>query len=1065
MRTSPTPSPISEVAGPISVEMDPSGVQLSGALSGSRKSVHSQVDLAHLDFISSRDSKEDFNSTDKEDFSNSQLCIVDDEIDGVEGPLSTVSLQTMPPSTMSSNSGAMPMSPNKGFETQEKGVNFHGVPVGGLLGMNSGLKGDTALPRERGWLDGLLGCLRPVWTMIGKATTNEIKMQGKDNWEIAFEEISELQWLGSGAQGAVFQGRLNSELVAVKKVREEHETDIRHLRKLNHPNITTFKGVCIQAPCYCIVMEYCPYGPLYELLKKGAEIPPQRMVDWATQIANGMNYLHGHKIIHRDLKSPNVLIGNNEIVKISDFGTSRQWNEISTKMSFAGTVAWMAPEIIRNEPCSEKVDIWSFGVVLWELLTCETPYKDVDSTAIIWGVGSHSLHLPVPTTCPEGFKLLMKQCWSPKPRNRPSFRSILMHLDIAAVEILSFPKDTYFQTQASWRAEVRQHMQKIPSQGTHLPQIEEDLVKRRREELRHAQDVREHYEKKLDRANNLYLELSACLLQLEQREKEIMKREQTIVTSSNKCHRQRIVTPIIKAQAKLNKKRTQKHSVELTSFNAVSPESSNKGSPQIRSPTSDQHSCHHSPSYHPSSAKMRSRRSRHKKIGSQGGGSGNYSHLAEGSGAATPRTSPNRGRKSSMIDTETQTETMDISETDTSPHPVPKHPFHLPLIEPNFALKRENSIRKSSPRNSPVYEAASPSHIRTMLDEDRERRRNYHRKSKSNSGSPSCLTPDQISSPKLLRPDLEEELRKLSVDNNNLDELTIVESSIKDEHGDHSNGNVVIDQVTLSDNDTETIGDLVSTAERLITPGPVAVQVLIHHAGRKRSAGSDCHPDHLDDFGDGDFKRTSSLPVPTSVARRPTTLVAPACSSSVSSCTLATSTSGYRGSSCLGLDSEGDALDSHGQEDSWSEEEGEVDDSDDYVLRRKSRHIVLRLNRRSMQSNSTLSSEGNLSEEENTSEYSSRNTPSSRFSTLSNPDVMKNLERYGSLPSDNLSEKERQVEQVTQQAKLSAILDQFPSVTSSSSSSSSETEEISDNTVASVSNPSPEIKKNETTVW
>ena len=80
-------------------------------------------------------------------------------------------------------------------------------------------------------------------------------------------------------------------------------------------------------------------------------------------------------------------------------------------MSFAGTVAWMAPEIIRNEPCSEKVDIWSYGVVLWELLTGESPYKDVDSSAIIWGVGSNSLHLPVPQTCPDGFKLLMQTCW------------------------------------------------------------------------------------------------------------------------------------------------------------------------------------------------------------------------------------------------------------------------------------------------------------------------------------------------------------------------------------------------------------------------------------------------------------------------------------------------------------------------------------------------------------------------------------------------------------------------------------------------------------------------------
>ena len=66
-----------------------------------------------------------------------------------------------------------------------------------------------------------------------------------------------------------------------------------------------------------------------------------------------------------------------------------------------GTVAWMAPEVIRNEPCNEKVDIWSFGVCLWELLTCEIPYRNVDSSAIIWGVGSNSLQLPIPSTCPE----------------------------------------------------------------------------------------------------------------------------------------------------------------------------------------------------------------------------------------------------------------------------------------------------------------------------------------------------------------------------------------------------------------------------------------------------------------------------------------------------------------------------------------------------------------------------------------------------------------------------------------------------------------------------------------
>jgi len=115
-----------------------------------------------------------------------------------------------------------------------------------------------------------------------------------------------------------------------------------------------------------------------------------------------------------------------------------------------------------------------------------------------------------------------------------------------------------------------------------------------------------------------------------------------------------------------------------------------------------------------------------------------------------------------------------------------------------------------------------------------------------------------------------------------------------------------------------------------------------------------------------------------------------------------------------------------------------------------------------MQSNSTFSSEGNLSEEENTSEYSRGNTPSSRLSTLSNPEVVRNLENYGSLPSDGLSEKERAVQQVKKQAALSSVLDKFPSV-SSSSSSSSETEDISDITVTTAG--MPKNASTETTVW
>uniref|UniRef100_A0A8C1YX38 mitogen-activated protein kinase kinase kinase n=1 Tax=Cyprinus carpio TaxID=7962 RepID=A0A8C1YX38_CYPCA len=360
-----------------------------------------------------------------------------------------------------------------------------------------------------GFLEGLFGCLKPVWTMIGKAYSTEHKQSQEESWEVPFEEISELQWVGSGAQGAVFLGKFHGEDVAVKKVRDIKETEIKHLRKLKHPNIITFKGVCTQAPCYCIIMEYCAQGQLYEVLRAGRKITPSLLVDWAMGIAGGMNYLHLHKIIHRDLKSPNMLITHDDLVKISDFGTSKELRDKSTKMSFAGTVAWMAPEVIRNEPVSEKVDIWSFGVVLWEMLTGEIPYKDVDSSAIIWGVGNNSLQLPLPESCPDGFKILLRQCWNCKPRNRPSFRQILLHLDIASADVLSTPQETYFRSQAEWREEVKQHFEKIKSEGTCLHRLDEELINRRREELRHALDIREHYERKLERANNLYMELNA----------------------------------------------------------------------------------------------------------------------------------------------------------------------------------------------------------------------------------------------------------------------------------------------------------------------------------------------------------------------------------------------------------------------------------------------------------------------------------------------------------------------------------------------------------------------------
>lgn len=111
--------------------------------------------------------------------------------------------------------------------------------------------------------------MRPVLSLLGK--NNYSTYNREESWEIPFELISDIEWLGSGAQGAVFSGKLFNEVVAVKKVKDVREVDIKHLRKLNHENIVKFKGVCTVPPVFAIVMEFCAYGPLHEVLKEGSK--------------------------------------------------------------------------------------------------------------------------------------------------------------------------------------------------------------------------------------------------------------------------------------------------------------------------------------------------------------------------------------------------------------------------------------------------------------------------------------------------------------------------------------------------------------------------------------------------------------------------------------------------------------------------------------------------------------------------------------------------------------------------------------------------------------------------
>ncbi|VDO37586.1 unnamed protein product [Haemonchus placei] len=362
--------------------------------------------------------------------------------------------------------------------------------------------------------EGIFSCFRPVWGYFGR-TMERTELIPYD-WEIPFEAITGLEWLGAGSQGAVFRGCLNGQTVAVKKVKLKEETDIKHLRHLNHPNIIKFIGVCTQAPCYCLVMEYCPNGQLGDILKSDRVI---EWCSWSRQIAEGMEYLHKNKVIHRDLKSPNILFDEEGVVKICDFGTSHQQKkQNSTVMSFCGTVSWMAPEVMKKQPCCEKVDVYSYGVVLWELVTREQPYKNINQMAIIYGVGSNNLSLPIPDSAPDGLKMLMRQCWSTTPRNRPSFTQCLKYMDILYAEFKEMG-DEFFRRSAKWRADAAniqypETLTKGNANNFAEREDEKELIRKRREELKHAQDIREMYENKLKRTNKMYSKLTDCMNEL-----------------------------------------------------------------------------------------------------------------------------------------------------------------------------------------------------------------------------------------------------------------------------------------------------------------------------------------------------------------------------------------------------------------------------------------------------------------------------------------------------------------------------------------------------------------------
>ncbi|GLD95627.1 hypothetical protein PINS_up004304 [Pythium insidiosum] len=258
-------------------------------------------------------------------------------------------------------------------------------------------------------------------------------------YEVKLQEITLVKRLAFGPLSEVYAAVWRDTQVGVKLlmprdgVVDRLEDAVKNFRReiwvmsaLHHPNIVKLIGASLTPSCYVLVMEYMSNGSLYEYLRDEDNFFPQQMiVTTALDVAEGMRFIHASGVLQRDLKSKNCLVSEHLVVKVADFGLSRFKAKAYGEYTFVGTPFWAAPEVIRHESYDEKADVYSFAIVLWELVERRDPYAGLNAFQVPLLVANDGLR-PAPFTrpAPLGLAELMHQCWDANPDQRPTFEDI-----------------------------------------------------------------------------------------------------------------------------------------------------------------------------------------------------------------------------------------------------------------------------------------------------------------------------------------------------------------------------------------------------------------------------------------------------------------------------------------------------------------------------------------------------------------------------------------------------------------------------------------------------------------
>eukprot|EP00038_Savillea_parva_P000017 m.93561 g.93561 ORF g.93561 m.93561 type:complete len:1035 (-) comp10008_c0_seq1:82-3186(-) len=325
-------------------------------------------------------------------------------------------------------------------------------------------------------------------------------------FEIQPEEITKHKLLATGGFGRVYLGSYGMRVVAVKELIttavpdenlkrkfDELRREGELLAQFSHRNIATLHGAVTSPGSVALVMEYAAGGR--------------------------MNYLHNESpvsVVHRDLKSANVLLSNaasddnggkvqtiGNTLKITDFGLARTFANTGNQSGSLGTCQWMAPETIRTGTYSKASDVWSFGVVLWELLTSQVPYRGLPWGTILYSIGVGGSALPIPSSCPEPFRDLLAKCAEKEPTQRPLFGRIVAilthdtHLGDGGDttrQSAAGAGEAWTALQVHWKSEMEQRFQSLKQSEKVMEsqQVELRALQQRQTQRQQALNAKEH---------------------------------------------------------------------------------------------------------------------------------------------------------------------------------------------------------------------------------------------------------------------------------------------------------------------------------------------------------------------------------------------------------------------------------------------------------------------------------------------------------------------------------------------------------------------------------------------